>query len=209
MEQLLAFLLTFTPPSHIDLGKQVAQEVHEVVSSGGALINLSEEQTEKLLLLWSWYESKWDPATVGDSGRSIGVMQVNVNHLKAHGYISSEVKNSRKLGLEIGLVVMKEAIVLCRDHKNLIRAGMGMYSTGRCGGAPELVTWRLKMAGLGAFESSSLRPSKIIKTPPCFKILILKEILRDLVSLLSKRKVDARQLVFDQKSVLGWMQPIL
>jgi hypothetical protein len=101
----------------------------------------ARERTALLLLAWSWGESRWNAKAVGDSGRSLGVMQVNRMWLR--GTPPADVLASRRVGLSLGLAHMRDSVAACGS----IARGLGAYAGGRCWMAPRLVAARCSQIG--------------------------------------------------------------
>lgn len=126
---------------------EAAQDVTFVVLTDGPLplsddADEAREATGRLLLEWAARESALRADAVGDGGRSFGVLQVSRQWLDGHA--PAEVLASRRLGLSLGLAVMRVAIAKCGS----VRGGLGLYASGKCSGAPSLVARRCVAAGL-------------------------------------------------------------
>jgi hypothetical protein len=101
-------------------------------------------ETARLLLAWSYRESRWSACAVGDSGRSVSLMQVNRLWL-AEGEV---VHCDARAGFRAGLRVMRQLAVVCGS----VRRGLHAYAGGLCKPTPkthEIVAARCALAGLG------------------------------------------------------------
>ena len=77
-----------------------------------------------LLTAWSFFESRWDACAKGDSGRSIGIMQVN----RVWG-------GSEKLllcNVEGGIAAGMQILDRLAEHCGTPRKALTAYATGRC-----------------------------------------------------------------------------
>lgn len=102
------------------------------------------QQTARLLLAWSWRESRWNACAIGDGGRSVSLMQVNRMWL-AKGEV---VHCDARAGFRVGLRVMRQLVLSCGS----VRRGLSAYATGVCKPSPraiEIVTARCALAELG------------------------------------------------------------
>ncbi len=101
------------------------------------------ERTARLLLVWSWRESAWRADAIGDSGASLGAMQMNRSWL---GSRARDVLGDRRLALRLGLALMRNLAESCGS----VRRGLHAYACGTCSGsvrARELVANRCALAG--------------------------------------------------------------
>lgn len=114
----------------------------DIAALVGELPEAERETYARLLFTWSGKESGWTTSAIGDAGKSVGILQVNVMWLGGHKV--ADVLKDRMLGLRIGLGVMRDAVKKCGS----LRAGLGLYASGKCDGAPGLVHRRCALAGV-------------------------------------------------------------
>jgi hypothetical protein len=121
---------------------EAAEDVAFVVEERGALPGLDAEQTARLLIEWHAREASLRADLIGDGGRAFGALQVRRGWFAGHS--AADVLGSRRLGLALGLDVMRASILRCGS----VRAGLGAFATaGKCGGAPRLVARRCRQSG--------------------------------------------------------------
>lgn len=78
---------------------------------------------------WSYYESSFVTAAVGDNGKSLGVMQVQTPEKWLKGATRELVLKDRVMGYRVGMAVMKQLIDKCGS----VRVGLTAYATdGAC-----------------------------------------------------------------------------
>lgn len=112
-------------------------------------VSLSEEPiggdrelTARLLIAWSWHESRWNAAAINAAG-DCGPMGTNRFSLQ-DGVTCAAIAKDARLGFRAGLAIMRREIARCGS----VRGGLGAYATtGKCGGAPQLVASRCRVAG--------------------------------------------------------------
>ena len=148
IDAILALAVSLSTP-YIPKEKQrlITEDVIHVVSVSEPLFQdtdskVAREKTAKLLLVWAWLESAWNARAVGDGGQSIGVLQITRQWLGSSTV--AEVLADRRLGLRIGLGIMRQA----RDKCGSVKSGLGMYASGKCGHALPIAAHRCKLAGL-------------------------------------------------------------
>jgi hypothetical protein len=136
-EVMLAILLTLPGGAH--LAKDRAAIAHkaakESVRQNGTLGAMTVEETERLLWVWSYYESSWRVDALGDTGNACGLMQVHSSRCDA-------LRKDAVAGMSAGLKLMQDLTEHCKS----LNGGLQAYATGRCNGAPRLVKWRCAKA---------------------------------------------------------------
>lgn len=140
-EALFTVLLHFypLPPQH---ALAAILDIESVVTQSQDHIFKDTLKDAKLLTVFGYHESEFRTDAVGDSGRSLGVLQVWTGHLDPEH--KEAILKDPALGFRLGYSTMRRLIRRCGS----VKAGLGAYATGRCGGAPKLVGWRCTQAGL-------------------------------------------------------------
>ncbi len=98
------------------------------------VVGPDDPATARLLLVWSWSESRWDACAEGDHGRAIGLMQV-------HG--AEEARCDAREGYRSALRLIGVLRTACGSELGAWRA----FASGRCDGAKRLVESRCRAAG--------------------------------------------------------------
>jgi hypothetical protein len=98
------------------------------------VVGPDDPATARLLLVWSWSESRWDACAEGDHGRAIGVMQV-------HGAL--EARCDARAGYRAALRLIAVLETACGSRRGALQA----FASGRCEGATRLVESRCRAAG--------------------------------------------------------------
>lgn len=150
---LLAAILSFTGvqvhPVQRDRAPQVIAALIAVVNTRGCIPfkGLTPEEqcikTVKLEARWALSESSWlsNPHGWNDNGNACGVMQVQKQHLKEA--TCEEVRSDLFLGFREGHRIIMEGVERCGS----VKAALGYYASGICGGAPALVRARCSSIG--------------------------------------------------------------
>lgn len=145
---LFALVLTLASTErasdHVTIPRGIdAIEAVVVVVAEGEPLPIGRAATARLLLAWSWYESRWNACALGDQGRSVGVMQVNRAWLGAD---ADRVVCDAREGYRAGLRVLRHLVGACGP----MRSALAAYAGGRCQGSPKvnaLVERRCAAAG--------------------------------------------------------------
>lgn len=121
----------------------LAHDAHEIAMEDEPLFNapgITEDdarfRTMKLLVVWGGFESAGRCRAVGDGGSSIGAMQFREDWLKhaslaPFGARRVDVLGSCKLGLRMGLALMRDLRNTCGSVKGALNA----YASGSCFGS--------------------------------------------------------------------------
>lgn len=92
------------------------------------------ERTAAVLVSLSWFESRFDPAAVGDGGASLCLGQVGGSNLKALGLTRDAVLSDRATCLRGVLSMIRTSVAVCRGRP--LAESLGHYASGgrTCGG---------------------------------------------------------------------------
>jgi hypothetical protein len=117
--------------------------IYDVVQAcqEGPFINNDLESTVRIMTVMAYRESACRADVEGDSGRSIGVLQIN-----RRWAADPEDLKDRKKAIRIGLKLLNTLIAKCGST----RAGIGAYMSGICDGAPTKTRDRCLTAGIGS-----------------------------------------------------------
>lgn len=108
-----------------DRGNAAAAAALEVSAGNHRFLGDDVESRAALLLAWSYFESGWQPCAVGDAGRSLGIMQVNVGWL---GKDPKRILCDAKAGYTEGLKVLDAMVEQCGTPRRALVA----YAAGSC-----------------------------------------------------------------------------
>lgn len=127
-------------------GAEAAQAA--IIASAGEHRFLGTDAAGRAALLtaWSFYESRWDACAKGDSGRSLGVMQVNKIWMGSkHTSLICDLSG----GFTAAVRILDSLTQQCTTPRGVLTA----YSSGRCSstkGVNAFVEQRWAIAGLPA-----------------------------------------------------------
>lgn len=128
MAAIVATLAARDPSSKEKLtarGLQAASAALEAAAGDHKFLGKDVEDRAALMLAWSYFESGWQPCVVGDAGRSLGIMQVNVSWL---GKDPKRILCDAKAGYEEGLKVLDAMVEQCGTPRKALIA----YAAGTC-----------------------------------------------------------------------------
>ena len=126
-------------------GNQVAEAAMEVSTGEHKFLGKDEESRAAILTVWAYHESRWNACAVGDSGRSIGLMQVN------RVWIGSARAKKVLCSAKEGMVEAMRILDTLADKCGTPRRALTAYATGRCvsgKGVNSFVESRWAQAGL-------------------------------------------------------------
>jgi len=124
----------------VDAAQAIAEVMlsEEPLPTSGATIADRKRSTARLLFVWSYFESGWRAAALGDGGQSCGVMQTNKMWSDC-----SAVRKDIRASYRTGLRIMRLAVARCGS----LNAALGMYASGRCLPGVALVRHRCAISG--------------------------------------------------------------
>ncbi|GAC1541235.1 MAG: hypothetical protein NVS3B10_05800 [Polyangiales bacterium] len=131
----ILLLLAALSPSRV-AAADVPSLVSDVATAAAA--EGASMEDARLVATFAACESAGRADAIGDSGAACGVTQLHREWMGGHA--CAEVSRDRVLGLRLWL----RALASVRERCGTTRAGLGVLAAGRCGGAPKLVSRRMK-----------------------------------------------------------------
>lgn len=144
---IIALLAAKDPGSEETLtkrGNDAAEAAIKAAAGEHKFLGTDAAGRAALLTAWSFYESRWDSCAKGDSGRSLGIMQVNRVWM---GSKHSTLLCNLDAGFEASVRVLDKLTEQCETPRKVLTA----YATGRCistKGVNSMVEQRWAIAGL-------------------------------------------------------------
>ncbi|NBT35824.1 MAG: hypothetical protein EBT03_09880 [Betaproteobacteria bacterium] len=130
-------------------GTAAAEAATEVAAGEHKFLGRDEASRAAILTVWAFHESRWNACAVGDSGRSIGLMQVNrvwIGQKRA-----SQVMCNAQAGMEEAIKILDVLTEKCGTPRRALTA----YATGKCVSGKSVnafVEHRWSQAGLNPTE---------------------------------------------------------